>query len=160
MYEPGGRTRGLEHRPDEGQIFSWQLAALLGGTQQQSVKFQPAQLLQVQQALAHMQQSQVAEQQAALRKRIDEEAQKKADALVEAQRKAQVAPAEVKNKNEQTTQENGDKDDVMASQVSGGGRSQGAKRRRALRLTKSAKEHAKEAAEQERDELQGVLNLI
>ena len=43
-----------------------QLAALLGGSQQQSVSFQPAQPLQVRQALAQQQASQVVANQAAL----------------------------------------------------------------------------------------------
>ena len=45
-----------------------QLAALLGGSQQQSDTFQPAQLLQVRQALAQQQATQVAAQQAEHRK--------------------------------------------------------------------------------------------
>ena len=44
-----------------------QLAALLGGSQQQNVTFQPAQLLQVRQALQQQQATQV-EQQAELQK--------------------------------------------------------------------------------------------
>ena len=48
-----------------------QLAALLGGAQQQNVTFQPAQLLQVRQALQQQQATQLAAQQAELKKRID-----------------------------------------------------------------------------------------
>ena len=51
-----------------------QLAALLGGSQQQSVTFQPAQLLQVRHALAQQQAAQVAAQQAEIQKRIEAEA--------------------------------------------------------------------------------------
>ena len=50
------------------------LAALLGGSQQQHVTFQPAQLLQVRQALAQQQATQVAAQQAEIQKRIETEA--------------------------------------------------------------------------------------
>ena len=45
-----------------------QLTALLGGSQQQSVMFQPAQLLQVRQALAQQQATAVAAQQAEMQK--------------------------------------------------------------------------------------------
>lgn len=51
-----------------------QLAALLGGSQQQSVLFQPAQLLQVRQGLAQQQATEVAAQQAEIQKRIEAEA--------------------------------------------------------------------------------------
>ena len=51
-----------------------QLAALLGGSQQQNVTFQPAQLLQVRQALQQQQATQVAAQQAEIKKRIDRDA--------------------------------------------------------------------------------------
>ena len=51
----------------------FQLAALLGG-QQQSVTFQPAQLLQLRQALAQQQAAQVATQQSKIQKRIEAEA--------------------------------------------------------------------------------------
>ena len=53
-----------------------QLAALLGGSQQQSVSVHPSQLLQVRQALAQQQATQVAAQQALaeIQKRIEAEA--------------------------------------------------------------------------------------
>ena len=59
-----------------------QLAALLGGSQQQNVTFQPAQLLQVRQALQQQQATQVAAQQAELQKRIETEANTRAAELV------------------------------------------------------------------------------
>ena len=63
-----------------------QLAALLGGSQQQSGSFQAAQLLQVRQALAQQQAAQVAANQATLTKRIEEEAQQKVEVLVNAEK--------------------------------------------------------------------------
>ena len=57
-------------------------AALLGGSQQQNVTFQPAQLLQVRQALAQQQATQVAAQQAEIQKRIEADATTRAAALV------------------------------------------------------------------------------
>ena len=60
-----------------------QLAALLGGSQQQNVTFQPAQLLQVRQALQQQQATQVAAQQAEIKKRIETEATTRAAELVE-----------------------------------------------------------------------------
>ena len=62
-----------------------QLAALLGGAQQQNVTFQPAQLLQVRQALQQQQATQLAAQQAELKKRIDTEAAAQAAVLVKAE---------------------------------------------------------------------------
>ena len=66
-----------------------QLAALLGGSQQQNVTFQPAQLLQVRQALAQQQATQVAAQQAELQKRIETEAAAQAAVLVKAEHEKQ-----------------------------------------------------------------------
>ena len=59
-----------------------QLTALLGGSQQQSVTFQPAQLLQVRQALAQQQATQVAAHQVEIQKRIETEATTRAAELV------------------------------------------------------------------------------
>ena len=61
-----------------------QLAAHLGGSQQQSVMTlcQPAQLLQVRQALAQQQATAIAARQAEIQKRIEAEATKKAGELV------------------------------------------------------------------------------
>ena len=56
-----------------------QLATFLGGSQQQSVTFQPAQLLQVRQALAQQHDAQVTATQAALAKPIEAAAQKKSE---------------------------------------------------------------------------------
>ena len=58
------------------------LAALIGGSQQQPASFQPAQLLQVRQALAQQQATQVAAQQAETQKRIEAEATKQVQELV------------------------------------------------------------------------------
>ena len=66
-----------------------QLAALLGGAQQQNVTFQPAQLLQVRQALQQQQSTQLAAQQAELKKRIDTEAAAQAAELVKEHEKAE-----------------------------------------------------------------------
>ena len=65
----GGLTTGLQSVDSGNDLL--QLAALLGGTQQQSVTFQPAQLLEVRQALAQQQATQVAAQQAEVQKRIE-----------------------------------------------------------------------------------------
>ena len=73
-----------------------QLAALLGGSQQQNVTFQPAQLLQVRQALQQQQATQVAAQQAELQKRIETEANTRAVELVK------IAHAKHKQKNPMT----------------------------------------------------------
>ena len=59
-----------------------QLAALLRGSQQQIVTFQPVQLLQVRQALAQQQATQLAAQQAEIQKRIEAEATTRAAQLV------------------------------------------------------------------------------
>ena len=61
---------------------------LLGG-QHQSVTFQPAQLLQVRQALAQQQAAQVAPQQAEIQKRIETEATKRAQELVKGEKDKQ-----------------------------------------------------------------------
>ena len=67
-----------------------QLAALLGGSQQQPVSFQPAQRLQVRQALAQQQPTQVAAQQAKIQKRIEAEATKRAEELVKIEKKTET----------------------------------------------------------------------
>ena len=67
-----------------------QLAALLGGSQQQNVTFQPAQLLQVRQALQQQQATQVAAQQAELQKRIETEANTRAAELVKIEHEKQT----------------------------------------------------------------------
>ena len=66
-----------------------QLAALLGGSQQQNVTFQPAQLPQVRQALAQQQATQVAAQQAEIQKRIETEATARAAELVKVEHEKQ-----------------------------------------------------------------------
>ena len=59
-----GLNTGLSAATDGTDLL--QLVALLGGSQQQSVSFQPAQNLQVRQALAQQQATQVATQQAGI----------------------------------------------------------------------------------------------
>ena len=66
-----GLNTGLQSANGGNDLM--QLAALLGGSQQQSVPFQPAQLLQVRHTLA---------QQATIQKRIEAEATKPAGELV------------------------------------------------------------------------------
>ena len=77
----GGLNTGLQSANSGNNLL--QLAALLGGSQQQSVSFQPAQLLQVRQALAQQQATQVAAQQAEIQKRIEAEATTRVVELVE-----------------------------------------------------------------------------
>ena len=60
--------------------FSFQLYSEV--SQQQSVSFQPTQLLQVRQALAQQQATQVAAQQAEIQKRIEADATTRAAELV------------------------------------------------------------------------------
>ena len=66
-----------------------QLAALLGGSQQQNVTFQPAQLLQVRQAPAQQQATQVSAQQAEIKKRIEAEATTRTAELVKIEHEKQ-----------------------------------------------------------------------
>ena len=65
----GGLNTGLKSANSGNGLL--QLAALLGGSQQQFVSFQPAQLLQIRQALAQQQATRVAAQQAEIQKRIE-----------------------------------------------------------------------------------------
>ena len=83
----GGLGTGLQSANSGNDLL--QLAALLGGSQQQNVTFQPAQLLQVRQALAQQQATQVAAQQAELQKRIETEAAAQAAVLVKAEHEKQ-----------------------------------------------------------------------
>ena len=82
-----GLNTGLQSANGVNDLF--QFAALLGGSQQQSVSFQPAQLLRVRQALAQQQASQVATQQAEIQKRIEAEATKRAGELVNVEKEKQ-----------------------------------------------------------------------
>ena len=83
----GGLNTGLQ--PANSGKCLHHLAALLGGSQQQSVSFQPAQLLQVRQALAQQQATQVAAQQAEIQKRIEAEATTRAAELVKIEKEKQ-----------------------------------------------------------------------
>ena len=69
-----GLNAGLQSANGGNDLM--QLAALLGGSQQQSGTFQPAQLLQVRHALAQQQAIVVAAHQAEMQKRIEAEATK------------------------------------------------------------------------------------
>ena len=101
-----------------------QLAALLhGGSQEQPVSFQPAQLLQVRQAPAQQQAMQVAAQQAEIQKRKVAEATKRAEELVKIETEKQ------KQKSAQDTNATKTDEDGTTSQGSAGGRSQGARKR-------------------------------
>ena len=71
-----GLSAGLQSANGGNCLF--QLAAIFGGSQQQSVSFQAAQLLQVRQALSQQQAAQVATQQAEIQKRFEAEATKRA----------------------------------------------------------------------------------
>ena len=79
-----------------------QLAALLGGSQQQNVTFQRAQLLQVRQALAQQQATQVAAQQAEIKKRTNSDATTRAAELVKIEHEKQKQ----KKKNKTRTRRN------------------------------------------------------
>ena len=78
-----------------------QLAALLGGSQQQNVTFQPAQLLQVRQALAQQQATQVAAQQAEIKKRIEAEDTTRAAELVKVEHEKQKQKKKTKTQTRQ-----------------------------------------------------------
>ena len=89
-----------------------QLAALLGGSQQQNVTFQPAQLLQVRQALAQQQATQVATQQVEVQKRIEAEATTRAAALVKiehAKQKQKVPKTRTRRNKMRMTPPHGDR---------------------------------------------------
>ena len=85
----GGFGTGLQSANSGNDLL--QLAALLGGAQQQNVTFQPTctQLLQVRQALARQQATQAAAQQAEIQKRIETEAAVRAAELVKAEHEKQ-----------------------------------------------------------------------
>ena len=72
MTELGGFGADLPSANSGNDLL--QLAALLGGSQQQNVTFQPAQLLQVRQALVQQQATQLAAQQTEIQKRFEAEA--------------------------------------------------------------------------------------
>ena len=99
-----------------------QLAALLGGSQQQNVTFQPAQLLQVRQALQQQQATQVAAQQAEVKKRIDTEANTRSAELV----KIEHATRNRRKKHDANATKQ-DEDDTT-SRGSANGRSKGARK--------------------------------
>ena len=93
-----------------------QLTALLGGSQQQSVTFQPAQLLQVQQALAQQQATHVVSQQAEIQKRTEAEATTRAAELVKIEKEKQ------KQKSAQATNTTKPDEDDTTSMGSANGR--------------------------------------
>ena len=100
-----------------------QLAALLGGSQQQSVSFQPAQLLQVRQALAQQQATQVAAQQAEVQKLIEAASTKRVGGLVKIEREKQKQTSDHEQNATKQVQ------DDTTSRGSGGGCSHGARKR-------------------------------
>ena len=75
-----------------------QLAALLGGSQQQNVTFQPAQLLQVRQALAQQHATQVVAHQEGIHKRIKAEPTTRAAELVKIEHEKQKQKRTRQNK--------------------------------------------------------------
>ena len=87
----GGLNIGLQSANGGNDLL--QRAALLGGSQQQSVSFQPVQLLQVRQALVQQQATQVAAQYAEMQKWIEAEATKRPAELVkiETEKQTQVS---------------------------------------------------------------------
>ena len=127
-----------------------QLAALFGGSQQQSVSFQPAQLLQVRQVLAQQQAMQVAAQQAEIKKRIEAEATTRAAELVKVEKERQ--------KQKRALDTNAAKlgEDATTSRGSAGGRSQAARKRKAIADANTAKPKV----EKERDELREALDTL
>ena len=94
----------------------------VGGSQQQSVLFQPAQLLQVPHAPAQQQATQVAAQQAEIQKRIEAEVTKGAQELVQIEKEKQ------KQKSAQDTNATKPDEDATTLWGSAGGRSQGARK--------------------------------
>ena len=147
----GGLGTGLQSANSGNDLL--QLAALLGGAQQQSVTFQPAQLLQVRQALQQQQATQLAAQQAELKKRIDAEAATQAAELVKEHEKAE------KLKQKKTQEANATKQDDDGDTVSRGsanGRSQGVRKRKAIAEANAARQKV----EEERDELREALDMI
>ena len=89
MAGVAGLNTGLSTANGGNDLDLLQLIALLGGSQQQSVSFQPAQLLQVRQALAQQQAKQVDTHQAEIQKRVEAEATKRAGELVKIEREKQ-----------------------------------------------------------------------
>ena len=110
----GGLNTGLQSANSGNDLL--QLAALLGGLQQQSVSFQPAQLLQVRQALAQQHATQVAAHQAEIQKRIEAEATKRATEFVKNEKEKQ------KQKSAQDTNAAQQDEDDTTSRGSAGGR--------------------------------------
>ena len=151
MVGLGGLDTGLQSANGGNDLL--QLAALLGGTQQQPVSFQPgcrAQLLQVRQALAQQQATQVAAQQAEIQKRIEAETATRVAELVKTDKETQ------KQKSAQDTNATKQDEDDTASRKSAGGRSQGARKCKAIAEANAEKVKG----ENERDELKEALNIL
>ena len=148
----GGLTTGLQSANSGNDLL--QLGALLGGSQQQSVivTFQPAQLLQVRQALAQQQATQVAAQQAKIQKRIETEATTRAAELVEIEKEKQKQKS-AQNANATKPDE---EDTASRARGSANGRSQGARKRKAI--VEANAEKAKVG--KERDELRAALDIL
>ena len=144
----GGLNKSLQSANSGNDLL--QLAALLGGSQQQSVTFQPAQLLQVRQALAQQRATRVAAHQEEIQKRIEAEGTTRAAELVKIEKEKQ------KQKSAQDTNATKPDDDDTTSWGSANGRSQGARKRNAI-----AEANAEKAkVEKERDELREALDIL
>ena len=118
--------------------------------EQQSVTFQPAQLLQVRQALAQQQAAQVATQQAEMQKLVEAEATKRAQELVQGENDKQ------KQKCAHDANATKQSEDDATSRGSPDGCSQLARKRKA-----TADANAEKAkVEKERDELREALNIL
>ena len=119
---------------------------------ERSTLVQPAQLLQVRQALSQQHATQVAAQQAEMQKRIEAEATKRAEELVKIEKERQ------KQKSAQGTNAATPDEDDTTSQGSAGGRSQGTGARKRKATAEANAENAK--VEKERDELREALDLL
>ena len=144
----GGLNTGLQSANSGNDLL--QLAAILGGSQQQSVTCQPAQLLQVRQALAQQQATQVAAQQAEIQKRIETEATTREAELVKNEKEKQ------KQKSAPDMNATKPDEDDTTSRGSANGRSQGAMKRKAIAEANAEKVKV----EKERDELREALDIL
>ena len=138
----GGLGTGLQSANSGNDLL--QLAALLGGSQQQNVTFQPAQLLQVRQALQQQQATQLAAQQAELKKRIDTEAAAQAAVLVKAEHKKAEKQKQKKTQESNATKQDDDGDTV--SRGSANGRPQGVRKRKAIAAADAERQRWKRSA--------------
>ena len=146
----GGLNTGLQSANSGNCLLHLAAVLHVGGSQQQSVSFQPAQLLQVRQALAQQQATQFAAQQAGIQKRI------KAGATTQVAELVKIEKDKQKQKRTQDTKATKPDEDDTTSRGSAGGRSQGARKRKAI--AEANDEKAK--VEKERDELREDLDIL